>query len=177
MTRGALAHAIDRAVFLPTFAWNLLRNRLLTRSRRWWDRVDGRVIVGGVPLPWDVDRLQREGVVAVVNLCEETEGPTDALRRAGIPVLRVPMHDFARPSADAVARALDVIDDATRAGGTAYVHCKAGKGRSATVALCWLLREHGLDPREADRVLRQRRPQVNRDLLDAGLLRAVWAPS
>ena len=45
-----------------------------------------------------------------------------------------------------------------------YVHCKAGRGRSATVVMCWLIERHGLTPVEARERLESIRPHVNRVL-------------
>ena len=43
-----------------------------------------------------------------------------------------------------MTRILDDIDAALADGGTAYVHCWGGIGRTGTVVGCWLVR-HGLD--------------------------------
>ena len=46
-------------------------------------------------------------------------------------------------------RILDDIDEARgTGGGTAYVHCWGGVGRTGTVVGCWLVR-HGLDRGDA----------------------------
>jgi ADP-ribosylglycohydrolase len=45
-------------------------------------------------------------------------------------------------------RVLERIDDALDDGHVVYLHCRAGIGRSATVAGCWLSR-HGRNPQEA----------------------------
>lgn len=66
-------------------------------------------------------------------------------------------------------------------GRTVYLHCKvrwplalpcasahsrtqAGKGRSATVALCYLVQLHRITADEAQALLLQLRPQVDRDI-------------
>ena len=43
---------------------------------------------------------------------------------------------------------LDAIDNALSRGGTVYVHCWGGVGRTGTVIGCWLVR-HGLSGEEA----------------------------
>lgn len=40
-----------------------------------YSKVDGNLLLGSLPFPEDVPRLQREGVVAVVNMCREWPGP------------------------------------------------------------------------------------------------------
>ena len=39
-----IAQGVARVTFMPTLAYNLLMERL--SSRRWWDRVDDRIILG-----------------------------------------------------------------------------------------------------------------------------------
>ena len=41
---GGLGQVVARVSFLPTLAWNIAMERL--SGRRWWDRVDHRVILG-----------------------------------------------------------------------------------------------------------------------------------
>ena len=64
-------------------------------------------------------------------------------------------------SAD-VERAVEFVQSHVEQGHTVYIHCKAGRARSATVALCWLVRHRGLSPEEAQEKLLQERPHVKR---------------
>ena len=41
-----------------------------------------------------------------------------------------------------------------------YVHCKAGRGRSTTLVLCYLIRQMRMSPDEAFEFVRTKRPQV-----------------
>ena len=52
------------------------------------------------------------------------------------------------PTAGHVMQILDDIDAVRAEGGTAYVHCWGGVGRTGTVVGCWLVR-HGLDEGDA----------------------------
>ena len=154
---------VFRLLFYPTLAWNLLLHRLKAR-RRWWDRVAEHVLVGALPFAADVQRLQAEGVRAVVNTCEESAGPEAAYAQAGIVQLRIPTVDFTPPSLADILRALAFMREHIARGETVLVHCKAGRGRSATVALCWLIEERGLTPEAAQAVLQEKRPHVSRML-------------
>jgi atypical dual specificity phosphatase len=148
-------------VFVPTLLWNMLLGRWL-KVRNWWDRIDANLIVGALPLESDVAQLAREGVVAVVNTCQEYAGPESAYEKYGIRQLRVPTIDFTHPTLDSVTRAVEFIERETAGGGTVYVHCKAGRARSATVALCWLMKSRGIDPKEAQAILQEKRPHINK---------------
>ena len=147
-------------VFWPTLGWNALLGRWLGR-RRWWDRVDANLIVGAYPFVGDVSTWTPENVTGVVNTCEEYAGPIDRYAAHNIEQLHIPTTDFTHPRIADVRRAVEFIDRHADAGGTVYVHCKAGRARSATVAMAWLMKRHGMTPEEAQRVLLERRPHIN----------------
>jgi atypical dual specificity phosphatase len=154
-----------RVVFLPTLLWTVLLGRVLG-VRRWWDRVDENVILGALPFFWDVAAMKKEGVTAVVNLCDEYAGPRRAYRRAGIEQLRIPTVDFTHPALHDVARAVSFVSQHVDRGGSVYVHCRAGRARSATVVLCWLIEAKRLSPEEGQARLLEKRAHVDRKLAD-----------
>ncbi|RZR91577.1 hypothetical protein BHM03_00019712, partial [Ensete ventricosum] len=45
-------------------------------------------------------------------------------------------------------------------GRTTYVHCKAGRGRSTTIVLCYLVQHKNMTPTAALEYVRSRRPRV-----------------
>jgi len=150
---------IARILFYPTLGWNLLLHRLLP-ARRWCDRIDEHVILSALPFASDVPALQGEGVRAVVNTCEEYAGPVAAYAAHGIEQLRIPTVDFTPPRLEDIERAIVFMEAQAARGATILVHCKAGRGRSATVAACWLIARHGLSPEAAQARLQEKRPHV-----------------
>ena len=158
-----------RLLFWPTLAWNVLLGRVL-RLRAWWSHVDDGTILGALPFSSDVASLQAEGVRAVVNMCEEYAGPEEVYERAGIVQLRLPTIDFTAPSLEHLKRGVAFIEQYVSAGQGVYVHCKAGRGRSATMMLCWLVATKDMTPEEAYAFLLKKRPHVCR----AALRRVVW---
>jgi atypical dual specificity phosphatase len=159
-----LKHLFARIAFLPTYAWNILLGRVL-RKRRWWDAVDEQVILGARPMPNDVSTLRDLGVRAVVNMCEEFPGPVAAYEQADIEQLWLPTIDFQPPTLTDVSKGVDFIQSNVESGKSVYVHCKAGRARSATVVLCWLVKHRRMTPEQAQAHLLERRPHVNRHLL------------
>ncbi len=151
---------VARLLYWPTLAFNALLGRIL-KVRNWWDRVDEHCILGAVPLAGDPQRLRDLGVTGVVNMCEEYAGPETEYQRLGIEQLWLPTTDFQHPSSEMVARGAEFIERHKQAGGRVYVHCKAGRARSATVVLWWLVRFTGLSPEEAQQKLLKARPHVN----------------
>lgn len=150
---------VARVIFYPTLGWNLFWARVLG-VWNWWSRVDDHVILGALPFAFLVKNLDKEGVRAVVNTCEEYAGPVEQYKQFGMTQLRVPTVDFTPPTIESVEQAVDYMTDHVRQGRTVYVHCKAGRGRSATVVLCWLMQEKGFSAKEAQEFLQSKRPQV-----------------
>ena len=158
-------------LFWPTLGWNLLLARFVPSRRRWWDRVDRNVIVGALPFPKDVQPLFDSGVRAVVNTCEEYAGPVDECERLGIEQFRMPTTDFTPPRIADIRRAVAFIASKADRGETVYVHCKAGRARSATVAACWLMYRYRISAEEATSRLRQVRPHIIRELENRAVVR------
>mmetsp|Transcript_131406 Transcript_131406/g.227524 ORF Transcript_131406/g.227524 Transcript_131406/m.227524 type:complete len:257 (-) Transcript_131406:40-810(-) len=149
-----------RLLFIPTLLWNYMMHRCF-RERRWWDKVDDRVVLGACPLPWQVPAMVQMGVTGVVNCTDEYTGPTKQYAKAGIKQLRIPTMDFHMPSYQHVTQALQFIRSQP---GVVYIHCKAGRGRAATVAACWIISSQKVTPLEAQSKLKQIRPHVSPSL-------------
>lgn len=131
------------------------------KHRRWWDYVDPDVILGARPMQRDLKRLYQEGVRGVVNMCQEFPGPVAAYKLLGIEQLWLPTIDFQPPKIEQVVQGVDFIEQVTNRGEKVYVHCKAGRARSATVVLCWLVKHRKMSVDEAQRHLLSCRPHVN----------------
>lgn len=160
MNRSWLRRMYARSVFYPTLCWNFLLGRVL-KVRHWWDHIDPRVIVGAFPFQRDVAAMHAEGVRAVVNTCEEYPGPLREYQNHGIEQLHIPTIDFTHPKIEDVERAVEFIQDHVQRDGTVYIHCKAGRARSATVAMCWLMKYRGMTAAEAQKTLLGCRAHVN----------------
>ena len=153
---------LARALFIPSLLGEAAT--ALVTSRRWWDRIDDVVILGALPTTWHVAQLHDLGVRRVINLCNEYAGPRAAYARHGIEQLRLPTPDFSPPTLDSVRQALALIEQAEAAQESVYLHCKAGRGRSATVAVCRLMQTNSISAEEAEARLRAIRPHVDRRL-------------
>jgi atypical dual specificity phosphatase len=149
-----------RTVFYPTLLWNSLLGRCL-KVRNWWDPIDPFVLLGGYPFASDAKRLFDVGVRAVVNTCEEYCGPLSHYKRLGIQQFYMPTTDFTHPSLQDVTAAVEFVQQHVSRGETVYIHCKAGRARSATVAICWLIKYRGMNAKDAQAHLLAARPHVN----------------
>jgi atypical dual specificity phosphatase len=158
--RTAFRRFLARAAFSPTLVYNVLLGRAF-KVRRWWDYVDDRLILGALPFRTDAQRLKSLGVTGVVNMCEEYAGPTVEYGKLQIEQLHLPTTDYHHPQLEYVELGAEFIERHTASGGCVYVHCKAGRARSATIVLWWLVRYRGMTPIEAQQQLLKARPHVN----------------
>ena len=54
-----LRRRILQVMFYPTLFWTILLHRMMPEQRRWYDRIDSRVIIGALPLKTDLPTLAR----------------------------------------------------------------------------------------------------------------------
>jgi ADP-ribosylglycohydrolase len=118
----------------------------------------GRLLVGAHPgsrsRAQAMDRLRRfleAGITCFIDLTEPDETPsyegllpfeTPTGRR--VEYLREPIVDHGVPaSRETMARILAMLDGALESGHAVYLHCRAGVGRSAMAAGCWLAERAG----------------------------------
>lgn len=127
----------------------------------------GRVLLGALPWPAHTREtlLSKEKVSAVLNMVSEKNIEFAVEKR-----MDVPLTDFMHPSFSQLLPAVTFLDECVREGRTVYVHCRAGKGRSATVVMCWFVSRFQLSPETAQDFLSRVRPQIlgslkNRDVV------------
>ena len=144
----------------PTLWWNMLLGRLL-KIRNWWDPIDDQVVLGAYPFATDVPDLAKMGVTSILNTCAEYPGPVDQYQTYDMVQFRLPTVDFTHPTLDNIEKGVAFIDSEIAKGHKVYVHCKAGRGRSATIVACWLMKQKGMTAEQAQAFLLKKRPQVN----------------
>jgi len=116
-------------------------------------RVADGLLAGEYPGVADADetarRLRtfaRHGVTCFIDLTHPADPlePYAALLGDGTTRIAHPIVDFGTTTVPHMARILDDVDAAIDDGGSVYVHCWGGIGRTGTVVGCWLMR-HALD--------------------------------
>ncbi|KAL8102496.1 phosphatidylglycerophosphate phosphatase PTPMT2-like [Apium graveolens] len=160
--KRVLVGAGARILFYPTLLYNVFRNKIQAEFR-WWDEIDQFLLLGAVPFPKDVPRLRQLGVGGVITLNEpyETLVPTSLYYAHGIEHLVIPTRDYLfAPSFVDITRAVNFIHRNASCGKTTYVHCKAGRGRSTTIVLCYLVEHKHMTPAAALEYVRSKRPRV-----------------
>jgi len=154
--------------YYPTLFYNVMRNRLSNVDWPWYSRIDDTVILGALPFKSMVDQLIKDeqvgGVVCVTQAFEVDN--SWAANKAdweakGVKYHWLPIHDFVYSTdTDNVKQAVEFIKNFQNSGKTVYVHCKAGRTRSAMVVGCYLMDVHGWYTPAAIAQIRFRRPQI-----------------
>ncbi|KAI7897947.1 protein-tyrosine phosphatase-like protein [Cokeromyces recurvatus] len=130
----------------------------------WYNRIDELVILGALPTSTFIKRLhQQERVGTIVNLCIEFPGHEKLYDELNMKQIRLETNDFKVPSLETIHKGIDEImsikNEQQIPFNSIYLHCKAGRGRSAAIAFCYLLRTYNLNLFECQKVLMEKRIQ------------------
>eukprot|EP01084_Bolivina_argentea_P084697 153131_1 len=121
--------------------------------------IDDNICVGGLPpsTEKDVLKLYNEpyNIRGVINLCDEAIGPMFIYEKFNIQFLQLKTIDSLPPTIDDIDVGINFIqkimqwkNKENNGIGRVFIHCKLGRGRSVTMALCWLLSQ-GIKPNDA----------------------------
>lgn len=162
-----ILRTVYRAGFLPSLSYNVVLNKL--NLRPWYNRVDDKVIIGALPwLSIKEELIDRENVRGVVSMNENFEltwlknwvAGSEHWLQSNVRFLQLQTQDiFETPSQDKLKTGVDFILS-SEIGYSVYVHCKAGRTRSATLVCCYLMKRNNWTPEEAHKFLAEKRPQL-----------------
>ena len=141
------------------------------KKQAWWNRIDNKVVLGALPFRGQNSQqiVDSESVKGVVSMNEDYElkafsnlGPEWAT--LGVKFLQLPTTDmFTSPSQEHLQTGVEFIREVVSSsppGSSVYVHCKAGRTRSATLVGCYLMEEYGHTPEEAVAFMAEKRPHI-----------------
>uniref|UniRef100_A0A182MZN7 Phosphatidylglycerophosphatase and protein-tyrosine phosphatase 1 n=1 Tax=Anopheles dirus TaxID=7168 RepID=A0A182MZN7_9DIPT len=171
-----------RITFYPSLFYNVVMEKVTARN--WYDRIDENVILGALPFrSMAQDMVRKENIKAVVSMNEDYELWAFSNNKArwaklGVEFLQLETTDIFEspcqeklwrgvhfmnrflPATGKLARLAPPADAAPAEPGTIYVHCKAGRTRSATLVGCYLMMKNGWSPEQAVEHMRDCRPHV-----------------
>ncbi|KAF0986698.1 hypothetical protein HZS_7398 [Henneguya salminicola] len=132
---------INKFMFIPSLMWNILRK---SETRRWADMIEPHLVLGALPLSHFLPSLfTNHGITRVLSIVEPHEYeyvPCD-LEKYGINnKCWIRCQDFyGLPAKTDFQRALEFIKETKEQNECVYVHCKAGRNRSAMLVICHLI--------------------------------------
>lgn len=154
-----LAYRLTHYSLDATFWWALdhLVRRVTGAPIRRVSQILPYLHVGGQYKARGWSRLARRGVTAVINMRIEFDD-----RAAGIApprYLHLPTVDDEAPSPEQLREGVAFIAREVAEGGGVYIHCGAGVGRAATMAVAYLV-SIGQTPAQAWAMVRRVRPFI-----------------
>ncbi|XP_019374769.1 PREDICTED: phosphatidylglycerophosphatase and protein-tyrosine phosphatase 1 [Gavialis gangeticus] len=162
-----LGAVVARLLFYPTLLYTLARERLPLRRRPGFHRIDGSVLLGALPLRARSPQLvQEENVRAVLTLNEDYETrflcfSAREWEAMGVEQLRLSTVDLTGvPTLENLQKGVEFVLKHRECGNSVYVHCKAGRSRSATMVAAYLIQVHNWSPREAIEAIAKIRPHI-----------------
>ncbi|KAF7405935.1 hypothetical protein HZH68_005304 [Vespula germanica] len=169
-----------RVTFYPTLLYNILMEKIT--SRNWYDRIDETVILGALPFRSMTKQLvEKENMKAVVSMNEDYElallsNSEKDWKKYNVEFLQLSTTDiFEVPCQKKLKMGVDFINkfrctdrklkndnhnDDIKETVSVYVHCKAGRTRSATLVGCYLMMKNGWVPEEAMDYMRSKRQHI-----------------
>ncbi|XP_057663755.1 phosphatidylglycerophosphatase and protein-tyrosine phosphatase 1 [Diorhabda carinulata] len=161
-----------RFTFYPTLVYNVLMERISTRQ--WYNRIDDVVILGALPFKsLTKELIEKENVKAVISMNEDYElflsNDAQSWKDAGVEFLQLATTDiFATPCQSKLIEGVKFIDKYVKkrhivdgiSTNSVYVHCKAGRTRSATLVGCYLMHRYGWSPERAVEHMKDKRPHI-----------------
>jgi atypical dual specificity phosphatase len=129
-----------------------------------------RVAASGYPasrrqLEW----VSRQGVNTVLTLTEDSL-PDGVTRGLALSFKHIPMKDHEPPNIEDLEKAAAFVLTEVRQGRKVLVHCLAGQGRTMCVVAAYLIKDRGMKPEEAMRMLRS----VRRNAIETAQVEAIF---
>lgn len=130
-----------------------------------YDPIDDYIILGSIPRDFvNIGELKKLGVSKVLTMNEDWElDMVSDPKYAGIRRVQFSTPDFNAPSIDVIISSVrEIIKHTNKSdpSGKLYVHCKAGKGRSAIVIICYHMVCKQCTVIEAIEYVKKRRPSL-----------------
>ncbi|XP_019881359.1 phosphatidylglycerophosphatase and protein-tyrosine phosphatase 1 [Aethina tumida] len=161
-----------RVTFYPTLFYNVVMEKI--SPRRWYDRIDDTVILGALPFTSLTKELvEKENVKAVVSMNEDYElllaNNGEKWKKVGVSFLQLATTDiFSTPCQSKLMEGVRFINlfvqpnevQNDKSESSVYVHCKAGRTRSATLVGCYLMQRYGWTPEQAVQHMQEKRPHI-----------------
>ena len=165
---GAAASSIsDRVKYEVSLAYTQ------ASAKDWWNRIEPyNIYLGGLPLKNKNHQQQivDMGVTYIIALVEDFEleegwwnkpvQPQD-WQENGIIINQIPAVDFQPLKAEEIKLGVESLAQALDQGHIVYIHCKAGRGRSATIVIAYLMQYQMFSYDDAFALVQKWRPTIN----------------
>lgn len=153
VTAGLVVFQWKQIRYEVSLIYTLAKHTLSTYD--WWNEIKGyNIVLGAIPLENRDHRqlLCKNDIEAVLSMVEKYEINgngilTEPVKQWGNGIIHkvIEAPDFDPVDLKFIDEAVNFIHQCHLKNKKVYVHCKAGRGRSATVVVCYLLKHHKND--------------------------------
>ncbi|XP_068947739.1 phosphatidylglycerophosphatase and protein-tyrosine phosphatase 1 [Petaurus breviceps papuanus] len=164
-----LGAGLARILFYPTLLYTLVRDKVSGPGHRdWYHRIDSTVLLGALPLRSLTHRLiEKENVRGVITMNEEYEtrflcNTFEEWKKLGVEQLRLSTVDMTGvPTLENLKKGVQFTLKYMELEKCVYVHCKAGRSRSATMVAAYLIQVYKWSPEEAMKAIANIRSHIH----------------
>ncbi|XP_043827184.1 phosphatidylglycerophosphatase and protein-tyrosine phosphatase 1 [Dromiciops gliroides] len=164
-----LGAGLARILFYPTLLYTLVRDKVSGPGHReWYHRIDKTVLLGALPLRSLTRRLvEEENVRAVITMNEEYEtrflcNTYEEWKTVGVEQLRLSTVDMTGvPTLENLKKGVQFTLKYKELEKSVYIHCKAGRSRSATMVAAYLIQAYNWSPEEAVKAIAKIRSHIH----------------
>jgi len=151
-------------------------SKIKKQARSWYTKIDDQIYLGAIPLK-NKGHLQeltqlagKNQQLAILSAVEPWELTTDTIfsqpvtpedwKKNFISQKTVPAIDFKSPTVEQIKQGVQFIKEQIKQGKKVYIHCKAGRGRSALMVACYYMDSKRWKPSQAIDFIKSKRPFV-----------------
>jgi len=140
----------------PGNLWRKIYGAIAKKPTNFSWVIDSTLAGSGMPTSREeLDWIRENGIKAVLTLTEEPL-PEEWLN--DIDYLHVPTVNGAAPDMADIDKAVNFIDRNLKNSKATMVHCAAGKGRTGTILVAYMMKFKNMDVKQAIESIRNKRP-------------------
>lgn len=150
----------------------IVAHRLRPRKNPWYNEITEHIVLGALPLKnrHHGKKIHALGVQSILSVVERFEIKTKTFfsspvqesdwKKRGLVRKIVETKDFLPMDIESFDESINFLHSEILANRKVYIHCKAGRGRSASVVIAYLMKIEGKSYDEAYRLVKGKRSQV-----------------
>lgn len=175
--KGESSWMFDRSSFMNAYKKVKYETSLAytkySSGEAWWSLITPfNLFLGAIPLKnqGHLEEITNLGVTSILSVVENFEledgwfnvpVKVEDWKERGITVLQIEAADFYPLQQAEIEQGINHLADMLDSGETVYVHCKAGRGRSASIVIAYLMKFHAFSFEEAYQLVYEQRPHIN----------------
>ncbi|MBC61312.1 MAG: hypothetical protein CMP11_02565 [Zetaproteobacteria bacterium] len=143
--------------------WHTVKIR---HSSKWWNQITKRIFLGALPLKNHRKKMCQDNIKVVLSMVEDFERRKNFIatpvnkvmwEELGIENYQISVPDFNPLKLDAIYDGVSIVNRSISEKKNIYIHCKAGKSRSAAIVLSYLSTYGKFDFYQALHIIKERR--------------------